>query len=151
MGFYKGLTHRTLAATVQVAPYTAAMIQPVLEWSAKAAVAACSGGDNGRMCSLAWADGGKADKKPMAGSQLSVLGALVSIMQTQATANTTSSSGGSGDATTSGSGSGTGSSSTPTPTGNGHSAGASIGISFTALAGGLLTTHLFGQGATHHF
>ncbi|KAI1073940.1 glycoside hydrolase family 76 protein [Whalleya microplaca] len=79
MLFYKGLLHRFLASTMQMAPYTARKILPVLKKSAKAAVAQCTGGDNGRLCGFSWSSG-KFDDKAGAGPQMSVLGALVSIM-----------------------------------------------------------------------
>jgi mannan endo-1,6-alpha-mannosidase len=68
MTFFKSFLHRSLASTAKVAPYTAALILPVLKSSAAAAVKNCTGGDNGRMCGLYWSE--SSDVKPGAGSQV---------------------------------------------------------------------------------
>lgn len=138
MEFFKGYLHRALAVTTQVAPYTAASILPLLKTSAAAAIKTCSGGDNGRMCGLDWSTGA-ADNSTKAGSQLSVLGALVSVMQAQTTVASTGTSGGSTSGSTGGSTTGSGSNNSTTPKQN---AGVTAGISFTALVGGLLVTLL---------
>ncbi|KAH9904666.1 family 76 glycoside hydrolase [Xylariomycetidae sp. FL2044] len=111
--FYKGLTHRWLASTMRLAPFTADQILPVLKTSAAAAVSTCTGGDNGRMCSFGWSsssssDGGDDANESSVGTaegQFGVLGALISIMAENTTA-TSSSSGGDSSSETGNTGSG---------------------------------------------
>ncbi|KAI0126365.1 glycosyl hydrolase family 76-domain-containing protein [Xylariales sp. AK1849] len=83
MLFFRGFLHRWLRSTMELAPHTADKILPVLKTSAAAAVAQCKGGENGRMCGFAWSSG-KFDDQAGAGPQMSVLGALVSVMTTTA-------------------------------------------------------------------
>ncbi|KAI1764233.1 glycoside hydrolase family 76 protein [Hypoxylon sp. FL1150] len=144
--FYKGTLHRGLGSTVQMAPYTADKILPILKTSAKAAVAQCTGGDNGRLCGYHW-NSTKNDGTSGAGQQLSVLSALISILPQQAAAAATggnSSSSGNGTSSTGGSASqnttsdsDTSSSDTP------GSLGVKVGISFGALMGALVLGGLF--------
>lgn len=54
MKAYKSLNLRWIASTVQLCPWTQQRILPVLRASAKAAVAQCTGGANGRMCGIGW-------------------------------------------------------------------------------------------------
>ncbi|KAM5346783.1 hypothetical protein ACJ41O_009788 [Fusarium nematophilum] len=51
---FKAYLSRWLAVTTQWAPYTSDFIMPLLRKSAVAATSVCTGGDNGRMCSLYW-------------------------------------------------------------------------------------------------
>ncbi|KAI1843828.1 hypothetical protein JX266_010087 [Neoarthrinium moseri] len=134
MYFYKGILHRSLSTTMRVAPYTAAKILPVLKSSAKAAASTCTGGDNGRMCGYQWADG-KFQDDSNAGTQLSVLNALVSVLQTTNVQSSTTGTGGA---------SGTGSSTSSSPTGSGTagSMGSNVGVSVLSLIGGLLASSL---------
>lgn len=76
---FKGFVHRWLAAATQLAPFMRAKVMPVLKTSAQAAVAQCTGGDNGRMCGFHWASG-QYDGSVTAGNQMSVLGALTSLL-----------------------------------------------------------------------
>ncbi|KAI0020285.1 glycoside hydrolase family 76 protein [Xylariomycetidae sp. FL0641] len=77
--FFKGMMFRYMADAMTVAPYTADRIMPLLKSSAKAAVAQCTSGDNGRMCGFDWT-AEKSDGIVDAGTQMSVLDALVSIL-----------------------------------------------------------------------
>lgn len=139
MNFYKGILHRSLASTMKLAPYTADKILPILKTSAVAAVSTCTGGDNGRMCGFAWSDG-KFDKST-AGAQSSVLAALTSVLQTTVEVNT----GSGGDNSTSNGGNGTSSGGASNSTGSGSgNMGTSIGVSFSALIGGLLINAILG-------
>ncbi|KAI2621184.1 glycoside hydrolase family 76 protein [Hypoxylon sp. NC1633] len=106
MTFYKGVLHRGLAAAARRAPYTAAKLLPLLRSSAKAAVAQCTGGDNGRTCGFAWS-AGRFDGRTGAGAQLSVLAALNSILPVREAVGGAG-DGGSGGGSGSGSGSGSG-------------------------------------------
>lgn len=54
MKTYKSLNLRWIASTVQLCPWTQKQVLPVLRASAKAAVAQCTGGANGRMCGIGW-------------------------------------------------------------------------------------------------
>lgn len=76
---FKGFLHRWLQSTAFMAPYTAEKITPILRSSAQAAVSQCTGGSNGRMCGFRWASGAF-DGKIGACEQMSVLGALISLL-----------------------------------------------------------------------
>ncbi len=76
---FKGYLHRWMASASQVAPFLREKIRPVLKSSAQAAVNQCTGGDSGRMCGLHWASGAF-DGLITAGTQMSALGALVSLL-----------------------------------------------------------------------
>ncbi|KAI1360031.1 glycosyl hydrolase family 76-domain-containing protein [Xylaria arbuscula] len=145
MAFFKSFLHRSLAATMKAAPHTESQILPVLKTSAKAAVSSCVNGDNGRMCGLLWSGDSNADDEVNAGSQMSVLSALLSLLPEGQVVNSSDSA----------SGSGTGSNatssttiSTPTGTSFGQSTasttpdkdnlGAHAGVSSIALLGALL-------------
>lgn len=54
MTMFKSFNLRWLASTVQLCPWTANRILPALRASAEAAVAQCTGGENGRMCGSKW-------------------------------------------------------------------------------------------------
>ncbi|AEO54904.1 glycoside hydrolase family 76 protein [Thermothelomyces thermophilus ATCC 42464] len=51
---FKAYLSRWMAATIKWAPWTNRRVKPLLASSAAAAVATCTGGDNGRMCGLKW-------------------------------------------------------------------------------------------------
>ncbi|KAI0172161.1 glycoside hydrolase family 76 protein [Hypoxylon sp. FL1284] len=127
MTFYKGILHRALGWTAQLAPHTADMILANLKASAKAAVAQCTGGTTGRQCGYHW-DGGRYDKTSGAGQQLSVLSALVSILPAQAAA----------PADGSGSANGTASEGQTSDQDTHDSLGAKAGASMGALVGAML-------------
>lgn len=90
---YKGFVHRWYATITQIAPFTAERILPVLQKSAQAAVAQCTGGANGRQCGLKWADG-KYDGKTGVGQEMSVLAAVQSLLIGKARPPVTHDSGG---------------------------------------------------------
>ncbi|KAK3331019.1 glycosyl hydrolase family 76-domain-containing protein [Apodospora peruviana] len=70
---FKAYLSRWMAATVKWAPWTASRIMPLLRSSAMAAVATCTGGDNGRMCGLKWTEAGKWDGTTGVGQQMAVM------------------------------------------------------------------------------
>ncbi|KAI0433015.1 glycosyl hydrolase family 76-domain-containing protein [Xylaria sp. FL1042] len=131
MTFYKSFLHRSLASTMQAAPYTASLILPVLKTSAAAAAKSCTGGDNQRMCVLDWTN--DSNNQTGAGSQMSVLSALLSLLPTEKI-------------------DGNGTNSTATPTGSSpeptttsttpSNSGAHAGVSFIVLLVTLLFTSL---------
>ncbi|GAW17447.1 hypothetical protein ANO14919_069040 [Xylariales sp. No.14919] len=139
--FFKAFLHRSLASTMKVAPHTVESILPVLKTSAAAAAKSCTGGDNKRMCGLAWS--GRFDGLEGAGSQIGVLGALLSILPSEKSVGST----GSGGSETSSSSSST---TSPTTTADGSSesstapgnAGVHTGVSAVALLTSLLFTSL---------
>jgi len=147
MQSYKGIVHRALGSTARLAPYTRDTILPVLKSSATAAVKTCSQGDNGRMCGFVWAEGGGKSRrqtgddsdvgtgsKPAsinASAQMSVLGALMSLME-GAPGNGTQTTGGTGG---SGTGSGTKTSSSSVPTNAAMTAGITRGAKIAAFVG----------------
>ncbi|KAI1827877.1 glycosyl hydrolase family 76-domain-containing protein [Xylaria intraflava] len=132
MTFYKSFLHRSLASTAKMAPHTAGLILPVLKTSAAAAVQSCTGGANQRMCGLTWPGG--SNNQTGAGSEMSVLSTLLSLM-TVPSSNP-------------GSGSGTGGSidspsttgNAPSPTNTPGGSGAHVGVNPIVLLGSLLLT-----------
>ncbi|KAI4859248.1 glycoside hydrolase family 76 protein [Hypoxylon rubiginosum] len=145
MMFYKGILNRGLGATMQVAPYTAAKILPVLKTSAKAAVAQCTGGDSGRLCGFHWSTS-ENDGTSGAAQQLGVLSALVSILPQQAVAaaaSNSSSGSGAGSSANGGSGSQNGTDSNTSDSNTPGSLGAKVSTSLGALVGALVLGSLF--------
>ncbi|KAK5089566.1 mannan endo-1 [Exophiala xenobiotica] len=51
---FKAYFARWMAATIVRAPFTREYLKPILEASAQAAVATCTGGDDGNQCGLKW-------------------------------------------------------------------------------------------------
>ncbi|KAL7969523.1 glycoside hydrolase family 76 protein [Trichoderma sp. SZMC 28014] len=112
---YKGFLIRSLKATAQQAPYTAATIQPLLQSNAKAAASACSGsvekgfaGQPGTACGFSWIGNSAFDGKVGLGEQMNALSALTALLPKRARSqifpsNSTSTSGSSQPSTTSGS------------------------------------------------
>ncbi|KAI0124170.1 glycoside hydrolase family 76 protein [Xylariales sp. AK1849] len=90
---YKGYTHRWLAVTSQLAPFTADRILTLLKSSTQAAVNQCTHGTNGRMCGFHWSTG-IFDGRLGAGQQMDVVGALSSLLIQQAKVPVTNSTGG---------------------------------------------------------
>ncbi|KAI1170993.1 glycoside hydrolase family 76 protein [Nemania sp. FL0916] len=90
---YKGFLHRWMAYTAQLAPSTSGRIMPLLKSSTKAAVAQCTGGDNGRQCGFHWTSG-KFDNLLGAGQQMDVLAALSSLLVLDAPVAVTNQTGG---------------------------------------------------------
>ncbi|KAI3322382.1 glycoside hydrolase family 76 protein [Xylariaceae sp. AK1471] len=90
---YKGFLHRWLAYTAQLVPLTAPKIMPLLMSSTKAAVAQCTGGDNGKQCGFHWSSG-KFDGLLGVGQQMDVLGALSSLLIMDAAQPVTNDTGG---------------------------------------------------------
>ncbi|KAK8038467.1 hypothetical protein PG993_006878 [Apiospora rasikravindrae] len=94
---YKGMLHRGLGKTMQLAPHTKDTILPVLKTSAVAAVKTCTGGPNQRMCSSVWAAQGESGSekatKDGAASQMDVLNALNSVLMASTSKPATGGSG----------------------------------------------------------
>ncbi|KAI1814415.1 glycoside hydrolase family 76 protein [Poronia punctata] len=90
---FKGFVHRWMAYTMNLVPETKDKILPLLKSSAKAAVKQCTGPPNGRMCGFHWQKG-VFDGKIGAGQQMSVLGALISLLAEDAPAPLTNKTGG---------------------------------------------------------
>ncbi|KAI1337495.1 glycoside hydrolase family 76 protein [Xylariaceae sp. FL0016] len=125
---YRAYLHRGLASAMKLAPYTADTILPTLQSSAKAAVAQCTAGDNGRMCGASWTNGTN-DGETNALSEMSVLAALNSIITTEAEINSTDSGG---------NGTSTGGTDDASSSDNPESAGIRAGISVAAVMGALV-------------
>lgn len=90
---YKGFLHRWMGYTAQLAPSTSDRIMPLLMNSTKAAVAQCTGGDNGRQCGFHWTSG-KFDGVLGVGQQMNVLAALSSLLVLDAPVAVTNNTGG---------------------------------------------------------
>lgn len=77
---FKGYTHRWLATTTQLAPFTRDAIKQALRNSTAAAVNSCRGPlHDGRACGFRWTTGGY-DGLTGAGQEMSVLAALSSLL-----------------------------------------------------------------------
>ncbi|KAI1753244.1 glycosyl hydrolase family 76-domain-containing protein [Xylaria castorea] len=138
MTFFKYFLHRSLASAMKVAPYTTSLISPVLKTSAQAAVESCTGGDNERMCGLVWsAHGGN---HTGAGPQMSVLGALLSLLPTETAVNASNSSSNTGSDGTNNATTSTAGPSEPSDSNTPKSSGAHAGVSAVVVLGSLLLT-----------
>lgn len=91
MKIYKSLNIRWMASAVQLCPWTKKRILPVLRTSAKAAVAQCIGGANGRMCGTGWWSEtpsnphhvAEFDGKTGLGQEMATLSALMTVLLIQ--------------------------------------------------------------------
>lgn len=72
---FKSYLIRWLAATAKLAPFVHDQIMPILQGTAKAAAAQCTGGNSGTMCGMKWTDG-KWDGTQGVGQQMGVLQAV---------------------------------------------------------------------------
>lgn len=90
---FKGYLHRWLTQAVQLAPFLADKIRPVLKSSTEAAIKQCTGGDSGRECGFGWSSG-KFDGKVGAGQQMNVLAAVFTLLYDDVDPPLTSESGG---------------------------------------------------------
>jgi mannan endo-1,6-alpha-mannosidase len=91
---FKGFMHRWMASAGQLAPYAMNDIQSVLKTSAAAAVKTCTGGPQGTLCSMNWATGQYNGSWGTAVDQMSVLGALTSLIAPSTVAPVTNATGG---------------------------------------------------------
>lgn len=89
---FKGYIHRWYAQAAQVAPYIAPKVLPLLQSSARAAIATCNLVDYGRQCGFNWV-GGKSVGTGC-GQQMNVLGATSSLLVTQVDGPVTANTGG---------------------------------------------------------
>ncbi|KAK3689269.1 putative glycosyl hydrolase [Podospora appendiculata] len=152
MLMYKGFLHRWLAVVSQLMPTLEATFSSMLQKSAAAAVAQCTGGKSGRECGFYWTEGkyvstgGTASSG--AGEQMDVLAAVLSTLvggvSAPATANSATGTvsgnpaAGNGTTTTGGGGNAT---STAPPSSTSSSAAVYMGAS------GVLMSALVGLGA----
>jgi mannan endo-1,6-alpha-mannosidase len=90
---FKGYVLRWLAATMQLAPFTADRIMPLLKASAQAAVDHCNIGDNGRMCTFNWTIDSPGWNTGV-GQQMNALAALFTLLINQAKPPVTNLTGG---------------------------------------------------------
>jgi mannan endo-1,6-alpha-mannosidase len=91
---FKAYLSRWMAATTKWAPWTFDRIKPLLQSSAIAAAAQCTGGQNGRMCGLRWTDDGKWDGTTGVGQQMAAMEVVLGNMITEVTAPLTNTTGG---------------------------------------------------------
>ncbi|PSS03176.1 glycosyl hydrolase family 76-domain-containing protein [Coniella lustricola] len=78
---FKAYLSRWMAATTKWAPWTYNTVKPLLAASAEAAAQQCTGGDNGRMCGLMWANNsGKWDGTMGPGQQMAAMEAVLANM-----------------------------------------------------------------------
>ncbi|KAI1494560.1 glycosyl hydrolase family 76-domain-containing protein [Biscogniauxia mediterranea] len=92
---FKAYLSRWMAATTKWAPWTFDRIKTLLQNSALAAAKQCTGGDNGRMCGLKWANNsGQWDGTSGVGQQMAAMEVVLANMIQQAKAPVTNSTGG---------------------------------------------------------
>lgn len=92
---FKAYLSRWMAATTKWAPWTYAAVKPKLDASATAAAQQCTGGTNGRMCGLRWANNsGQWDGTTGAGQQMAAMEVILATMIQQLGAPVTGSTGG---------------------------------------------------------
>ncbi|KAI3399544.1 hypothetical protein diail_6566 [Diaporthe ilicicola] len=92
---FKAYLARWMAATTKWAPWTYSTIKPLLDASATAAAAQCTGGDNGRMCGHMWANnGGEWDGTKGVGQQMAAMEVVLATMIHKLEAPVTNSTGG---------------------------------------------------------
>ncbi|KAI1114164.1 glycosyl hydrolase family 76-domain-containing protein [Nemania sp. NC0429] len=92
---FKAYLSRWMAATTKWAPWTSDRIKKLLRNSAQAAVKQCTGGDNGRMCGLKWANNsGQWDGTTGVGQQMAVMEVVLANMIEVAKQPVTNSTGG---------------------------------------------------------
>lgn len=92
---FKAFLARWMAATTKWAPWTYSTIKPLLDTSAKAAAVQCTGGGNGRMCGLMWANNnGQWDGTTGVGQQMAAMEVVLATMIQNLDAPVTNSTGG---------------------------------------------------------
>ncbi|KAI0909282.1 glycosyl hydrolase family 76-domain-containing protein [Ustulina deusta] len=92
---FKAYLSRWMAATTKWAPWTFDRIKKLLQNSAQAAVKQCTGGDNGRMCGMKWANNsGQWDGTTGVGQQMAAMEVVLANMIEQAKKPVTDSTGG---------------------------------------------------------
>ena len=92
---FKAYLSRWMAATTKWAPWTFDRVKILLQNSAQAAVKQCTGGPNGRMCGMKWANNsGLWDGTTGVGQQMAVMEVVLANMIEQAKPPVTDSTGG---------------------------------------------------------
>ncbi|KAI0012083.1 glycosyl hydrolase family 76-domain-containing protein [Xylariaceae sp. FL0662B] len=92
---FKAYLSRWMAATTKWAPWTFDRVKTLLGNSAVAAARQCTGGDNGRMCGLKWANNsGQWDGTTGVGQQMAAMEVVLATTIQQAEAPVTNSTGG---------------------------------------------------------
>lgn len=92
---FKAYLARWMAAATKWAPWTYNTIKSLMDSSAKAAAQQCSGGENGRMCGLMWANNsGQWDGTSGVGQQMAAMEVVLGTMIKNLSAPVTDSSGG---------------------------------------------------------
>ncbi|KAM7182900.1 glycoside hydrolase [Naviculisporaceae sp. PSN 640] len=91
MRSFKGIVHRYLATSTEMAPYLAESLHPVLRLSTEAAIKTCTGGKSGRDCGFYWSEKKYVAPEPASdddvesgvhnvGEQMNVLAAVESLL-----------------------------------------------------------------------
>jgi mannan endo-1,6-alpha-mannosidase len=144
---FKAYLSRWMAAATKWAPWTYDTVQPLLADSAVAAAKQCTGGTNGRLCGLKWANNsGEWDGTSGVGQQMAALEVVLANMVQNATDPVTNSTGGTSVGSSSGGGADIGSDS---PSGTSAASRITTGdkggaIFLTVIAiGGLLSGVVF--------
>jgi mannan endo-1,6-alpha-mannosidase len=91
---FKAYLARWIAATIVRAPFTYPQLKPILEATANAAAAVCTGGPNGTSCGAKWWKGANFDGQVGVGQQMSALEVIQSNLITEVTGPVTEGNGG---------------------------------------------------------
>ncbi|OCT54827.1 Mannan endo-1,6-alpha-mannosidase DCW1 [Cladophialophora carrionii] len=91
---FKAYLARWIAATIVRAPFTYPLLKPILEQSAAAAAATCTGGVNGTSCGSKWWKGAIFDGETGVGQQMCALEVIQSNLITEVSGPVTEGSGG---------------------------------------------------------
>lgn len=92
---FKAYLARWMAAATKWAPWIYDTVKPMLDSSAVAAARQCTGGTNGRMCGLIWAnDNGQWDGTTGVGQQMAAMEVVLATMIKNLTSPVTNSTGG---------------------------------------------------------
>jgi mannan endo-1,6-alpha-mannosidase len=90
---FKGYLARWWGAAMKLAPYIEATVFPLLQSTAQAAIATCTGGDDGQQCGLRWTM--KAyDGNTGVGEMMGVMEVVQSLLQKTVAATVTTATGG---------------------------------------------------------
>ncbi|RDL35443.1 uncharacterized protein BP5553_07374 [Venustampulla echinocandica] len=91
---FKAYLSRWMAVTTQMAPFTFTKIHSLLQSSAKAAAAQCTGGASGTTCGIKWRTDGKWDGTDGVGQSMSALEVLLGTLVKETRPPVTSNTGG---------------------------------------------------------
>jgi mannan endo-1,6-alpha-mannosidase len=123
---FKGFLTRWMASSAKLAPFLQANVTTLLNTNAKAAIAQCSGGKNGRMCGFQWNKFAAWDGTTGAGQQMAALNVVTNTLAKDAGVVLTNKTGGTSQGNPNAGGGGSSSIETPRIITTGDRVGAGI-------------------------